>query len=222
MVARAVKLLRRYYRDLPVRSDPKPCLPCPTFSQNEPSHALVFKKRLFFEGKADNRRPIFRAELNNLPVLVKFCETHGEAAHRTLAAEGLAPTLHHCFQLTGGAIMVIMDQICSQDADQEFEDSDLPFTVNRDIQHALGVLHHAGLVFGDLRRPNIMVTKSQDRYDDDEWHGQLVDFDWSGTVGEAKYRAMLNEKIRWAHGVEGGAVILPQHVRDILKKARDW
>jgi hypothetical protein len=29
--------------------------------------------------------------------------------------------------------------------------------------------HHAQLVFGDLRRPNIMVTKTLGRYGNDEW-----------------------------------------------------
>jgi hypothetical protein len=45
---------------------------------------------------------------------------------------------------------------------------------------------------------------------------------WSGTIGEAKYPAVLNEKIKWAHGVQGGAVILSQHDQDMLRQACDW
>jgi hypothetical protein len=120
--------------------------------------------------------------------------------------------------------MVVMDQLCGRDADQEFEDCDLPFksTMIRDIQCALGFLHHTGFVFGDLWRPNIVVTNTPDRYGDDEWHGQLIDFDWSGTTGEAKYTATLNEKIKGGHGVQGGAGILLQHGQDMLKLACNW
>ncbi len=84
------------------------------------------------------------------------------------------------------------------------------------------MLHCANLVFGDLRRPNIMVKKSQDRHGNDEWHGQLVDFDWSGAIGKARYPVILNETIRWAHGVEGGVVIVPQHDLEMSQKASGW
>ena len=220
MVARAVKLLKRYYRELRVRTGLKPSLPSPTFSDTEPPQGtLTFKGQLFFEGKADRRRPLFRAELNNISVIIKFCEFYGETAHRTLAAEGLAPTLHYCSRITGGTMMVIMDELAGQDAGCQFKDSDLPLTVIRDIKQALEVLHRENLVFGDVRRPNIVVMQSPDKYGDNEWHGQLIDFDWSGPVGDARYPLELNPTIRWAHGVVGGAVILPQHDRDMLDQA---
>ncbi len=71
MVARAVKLLKLYYRDLPVQSELKPCLPSPSYHRIEPPHSLVFKSHMLFEGKVDNRRPLFRAEYNNLSMFVK-------------------------------------------------------------------------------------------------------------------------------------------------------
>ena len=124
-------------------------------------------------------------------------------------------------------IIVIMDQVSGRDTEREFRDNDLPQTVINNIRCALKVLHNGGLVFGDLRHPNIMVTKSPaDRYGDNEWHGQLIDFNWSGKKGEATYPTMLNDKIlkiKWAPGVEAAAVILSQHDRDMLKQAcGDW
>jgi hypothetical protein len=116
-------------------------------------------------------------------------------------------------------MMVIMDELAGQDAGCQFKDSDLPLTVIRDIKQALEVLHRENLVFGDVRRPNIVVMQSPDKYGDNEWHGQLIDFDWSGPVGDARYPLELNPTIRWAHGVVGGAVILPQHDRDMLDQA---
>lgn len=223
VVSRAVRSLTQYYYLLPARRELKPSLPSPTFSQNEAPHgSLVFKGPIFFEGKADKRRPLFLAEYKNTPVIVKFCESYGDLAHRTLAAKGLAPTLHFCSRVTGGAVMVIMDQVCGRDAAEEFKHSELPLTVLKDTKDALELLHREGLVFGDVRRPNIMVSRSPDKYGDDEWHGQLIDFDWSGGFGEAKYPATINDRINWAAGVQGGALICPQHDVDMLKEARGW
>ena len=95
--------------------------------------------------------------------------------------------------------MVIMDLIDGPDAHQEFKHGDLPPMVLEDIQNALKKLHEAGLVFGDMRRPNIMLVESrgahgedEDAYGEDGWHGQLIDFNWSGPVGKARYPPTLN------------------------------
>ena len=54
--------------------------------------------------------------------------------------------------------------------------------VLEDIHNALKKLHETGLVFGDMRPPNIMMVKSRggyipdvDEYAGDRWHGQLID-----------------------------------------------
>jgi hypothetical protein len=48
-------------------------------------------------------------------------------------------------------------------------------------------------------RPSIVLVKSrgaynedEDEYAEDEWHGQLIDFNWSGPVGKARYPPTLN------------------------------
>jgi tRNA A-37 threonylcarbamoyl transferase component Bud32 len=41
----------------------------------------------------------------------------------------------------------------------EFKPRDLPRTVLDDVKRALGKLHDAQLVYGDMRRPNIMSVK---------------------------------------------------------------
>jgi hypothetical protein len=64
--------------------------------------------------------------------------------------------------------MVMMDLIDGPDAHQKFKYSNLPPTVLDDIQNALKKLHEAVLVFGDMRRPNIMLVNSRDAYDEDE------------------------------------------------------
>jgi RIO-like serine/threonine protein kinase len=108
-----------------------------------------------------------------------------------------------------------------------FKDEDLPPTVLEDIHNTLKKLHEEGLVFGDMRRPNIMLVKSQDRYDKDEdafvrgeWHGQLIDFNWSGPVGKARYPPTLNTdgRITWEPGIKPAGLIEKQYDEDMLRK----
>jgi hypothetical protein len=228
-IARAVKSLRTYYYNLCVQKHPKFRPPSPTYpstSRLRLRGSLVFKTRVFFEQKPNHHGSLFVAEYGRIPVLVKFCESYGEAAHRVLAAAGLAPALRYCSQIVGGAFMVIMDLIDGPDAGQAFT-GNLPPTVLEDIHNALKKLHEAGLVFGDMRRPNIMLVKSrgvydeeEDAYGEDEWHGQLIDFNWSGPVGKARYPPTLNNdgRITWAFGVEPVGLIEKRHDEDMLEK----
>ncbi len=213
-VARAVKSLRGYYYHLRVRNQPDFRSPSPTYLPNSPLVGdLKFKSCVLFEGKADYHRLLFHANYDDKPVLVKFCET-------MLAAAGLAPASHYCSQILGGTFMVVMDQIQSRDACHEFEHRSLPSTVLEDIQLALKTLHNSGHVFGDVRRPNVMVLNIKNQDGNDEWHGRLVDFDWSGQVGDARYPPTLNTAIRWTRGVEAAQVIEKQNDLDMLEKLR--
>ena len=123
----------------------------------------------------------------------------------------LAPELRYCTRVVGGAFMIIMGLIDGTDVFYEFKRSDLPPTVLEDIHNALKKLHEAGLVFGDMRRPNVMLVKSRDAFDEDEgalvegeWHVQPVDINWSGPVSKAKYPPTLNSdgRIMWVSGIE--------------------
>ncbi|KAI0270891.1 hypothetical protein BGY98DRAFT_1009087 [Russula aff. rugulosa BPL654] len=205
--------------NLRVQEHPKFCPPSPTYSPNSPLRLrgiLEFKGRVSFEQKPNFHGSLFFAQYGRIAVIVKFCESYGEAAHRILAAEGLAPELRYCSQIVGGAFMMHI---------KSSKHGDLPPTVLEDIQNALKKLHEAGLVFGDMRRPNIMLVRSRDAYDEDEdefvegeWHGQLVDFNWSGPVGKARYPSMLNGRITWASGIEPGGLIEKRHDEDMLGK----
>jgi hypothetical protein len=220
-VARAVKSLRGYYYNLRVQKEPEFRPPSPTYLPNSPLIGdLEFKSRVLFEEKANYRRSLFYANYGGKPVLVKFCETYSESAHRTLAAESLAPAIHYCCEVLGGAFMAVMDLVQGRDAYHEFKHRELPPTVLEDIQLALKTLHDAGLVFGDVRRPNMMVAKTRSRHGNDEWHTQLVDFDWSGPVGSVTYPPTLNKDIRWARGAEPARLIEMQHDLEMLEKLR--
>ena len=100
-VARAVKSLRLYYYNLCVQKHPSSVSPSPNYSPNSPlrlSGILDFKSRFFFEQKPNHLGSLFVAEYGHIPVLFKFCESYGEAAHRIFVAAGLAPALR-CYCL---------------------------------------------------------------------------------------------------------------------------
>ncbi len=68
-----------------------------------------------------------------------------------------------------------------------------------DLERALNILHGEGLVFGDLRRPNIMIMPGPNKDDT----VRLIDFDWAGKENEARYPIHLNQskEVKWADGV---------------------
>jgi hypothetical protein len=221
-VAQAVRMLRSYYYYLCLRDRFEDSMPSPTFLPNSPLvRFLNFNSRFNVDGRRsiDYYRTIFRAEYDGKPVLVKFCEKYSEDAHRLVAAAGLAPTLHFCSLIIGDIFMVVMDLVVGRDAYHKFLHCDLPLTVLNDVKLVLEKLHEAGLVYGDVRCPDIMVFKSQEK-DEEIWRGLLIDFDWAGPVGKTKYPAMMNDsgQINWANGVAPAAEIKKEHDIEMLGK----
>jgi len=83
-------------------------------------------------------------------------------------------------------------------------------TVRSMVERAIGALHANGLVFGDLRSPNVMITK--------DGKVKLIDFNWAGVEGQAKYPSLISKEIVWSAGVKARAVINRQHDLDMLHK----
>jgi len=76
-------------------------------------------------------------------------------------------------------------------------DEGMSETVRSEIQQALKLLHDNGLVFGDLRRPNIMITK--------DGKVKLIDFNYPP------------QEIHWPEGVKAMAVIRCEHDLAMLR-----
>ncbi|GBE89357.1 hypothetical protein SCP_1600180 [Sparassis crispa] len=234
-VADAAMLLREHYRSLSPSTVPKhgPLLPSPAYGVKHPEGALEFVARFDYEGrKIDNyRRSLFRATFDGKPVLVKFCETYNERAHRMLADIGLAPKLYFCAQICGHVNMIIMEFVDSRDTHHQFSGKELPPSVMRDVKRAVDELHRSGLIFGDLRRPNIMVVTNhlhvveaarteKDTAADAGLGAMLIDFDWAGDDDQAQYPALLNDsgEISWADGVAPAARMKKQHDLGMIEK----
>ena len=68
-------------------------------------------------------------------------------------------------------------------------------------------LHEGGFVHGDIRDANLLIDRASLASDDVTIH--LIDFDWAGCVGEAKYPIGMNcETVRRPEGIEGGSLSL--------------
>ncbi|KAG0697439.1 hypothetical protein DFH29DRAFT_946507 [Suillus ampliporus] len=85
----------------------------------------------------------------------------------------------------------------------------LPSNFCKELTKAIEYCHRKGFVFGDLRKPNVMITQ------DDKV--QLIDFDWAGCEGKVTYPVFISPDIVWPKGVQGLEPILQQHDREMIR-----
>ena len=111
--------------------------------------------------------------------------------------------------------MVVMKFIDGLNSHYRFELEVLPPKILDDVRNAVNELHNASLVYGDLRRPNILIHKT-----DDGERAMLVDFDWVGHHGQAQYPASLNDtgSISWPASVKPSAIMIMEHDDEMFKK----
>ena len=183
----------------PAAPDPSPkVLPCYTgYPIKDPKHQFKYTKRLT---PSDSARAVFVATMEppggeGRDIVVKFTRRYSEEAHRLLAQHSLAPKLLHYEMIKGtGILFVVMDHIeVTTTEDGALEGESGPKRAGW-LREAVKLLHDQGFVFGDLRRPNILIEENGLK---------LVDFDWCGKFGEARYPATVSRDIEWPEGVNG-------------------
>ncbi|KAH9039480.1 hypothetical protein EDB83DRAFT_2228374 [Lactarius deliciosus] len=180
--------------------------------------SLTFRSRFEPEGRESGnyQQSLFRAAYGNKGVLVKFCQRYHGDAHHLVAAAHYAPELFFCERIQGGVTVVIMKFITGQNAHyHRFKDSKLlPPDILDDVKSAVRVLHDAGIVFGDLRRPNIVIDTTGERD-----RALLVDFEWAGQDGQARYPTLLNNtgQITWATGVKRHGIMRKEHDIEMIE-----
>ena len=169
-IASAIETLKEYYRCLKLNPGPPKVIrlfPQPTYAANgHPEEIPTILRRFEYEGREpDNyRSSLFEGTYKGCPVLIKFCPTYHGNAHRLVANAGYAPELFFCERLQGGVMMVIMELVHCRDAFHHFSGTKtIPSNLLDDVKAAIGVLHSANLVFGDLRRSNILIKTSYER-----------------------------------------------------------
>ena len=153
-------------------------------------------------------RAVFVAEAKSRSgtekVVVKFAYTYNREAHELLAKgePSQAPRLRYCeFEPSVGMWVVVMDYVESSEVGV---DDVLKETVHiESLRVALEKLHSRGLVFGDLRPPNVLIVGDK---------VVLIDFDWCGEAGKARYPSdILLVEETWHPGVQRGGLIKQAH-----------
>ncbi|KAI5117971.1 hypothetical protein M0805_004905 [Coniferiporia weirii] len=148
-------------------------------------------------------------------LVVKFVSKYHAQAHRLLAEHQLAPVLHYAgtedanAQKHGGRYMIVMDFVEEARPWEYYLSEDQVGQVGR----AIDLLHSHDLVFGDLRRPNILITAGTQNV-------MIIDFNWCSRADEGRYPPSLNQdpEIYWAEGVGPYCIMRKQHDLDMLKK----
>jgi hypothetical protein len=183
----AFKGLNAFYKNVQPGASPNPerLLPDPSYPENYVFKGGFDPRKLKFLKRVDFRirywPMLWEATYEKEDVYVKFTETYHKVAHETLAAldPPLAPKLYFADKIMGGVWMVVMEKLDCQSAENTFDQTTkLPESVVADVETALRELHNKRLVFGDLRRPNIMVHWNDK---EEKWRAKLIDFDSCGT-----------------------------------------
>jgi len=153
-------------------------------------------------------------------IVVKFVNRYGQRAHQILASEGLALKLLYCgsprfdddelsYQSISMVVMEYVDGDMFAVVKQKMSE-ELVKTVRSTIRRALHLLHSHGLVLGDLRPLNVMITK--------DGKVKLINFNWAGEEGQAMYPSLISPVIAWPEGVKALAVMRREHDLDMLSK----
>ncbi|KAJ7644066.1 hypothetical protein FB45DRAFT_823953 [Roridomyces roridus] len=187
-------------------------LPCRPHLQsvmiNETRHSISYIRKI------DPSKTVFEAKLSTpeaepVAMIVKFTAKYSAQAHRCLSelSPPLAPALYYCQRHPEYDCFVIIMAVApgSSPSSGPLQEQTL-----RHLRVGLETLHTQNLVFGDLRRPNILV---------DNGLVSLIDFDWSGQAGKAHYPVTINlSGEEWAEGVVRGGEIKKEHDLEMLQK----
>ena len=131
-------------------------------------------------------------------------ECYSEEVHRTLANEGLAPLLLGTARVAGAPWAIVMEYLDPSDGWNTLQDyirKHREITIN--IEHPaliklLKTMKENNVVHGDLRPNNIMCrTRPHKGTEGEELEIKVIDFDWAGKLGSAKYPAIMNPQIKW-------------------------
>jgi hypothetical protein len=162
---------------------------------------FTYVKRLFPD------KLMFTAKADELDILIKFTRRYSELAHRLCAEKDVAPKLHAVEHLAGGWMMVAMDYLDPQVYANLYAPPPSNPALLEKIMEVVQILHSGGFVHGDIRGPNLMVSRTDAGIIDKV---MLVDFDWAGLDGEVQYPAHINPENR-PIGVSDGHTMEQKH-----------
>ncbi|KDN33010.1 hypothetical protein RSAG8_13901, partial [Rhizoctonia solani AG-8 WAC10335] len=174
----------------------------PTLIHDPSGHQVEFKYK-----KHANRtdRPsgkkelvVFAQTLGDAPtrIAVKFATRYHSDAHRLLAKENLAPELLYDGVISDKTTIVRFHYVLPKMSKSK-------------------LLHAQDIVFGDLRKPNVMLTRDATGR---VIGAKLIDFEWCGKHLKERYPSSMNKPIMWASGVGPRALLDKAHGTEKLYK----
>jgi serine/threonine protein kinase len=151
-------------------------------------------------------------------VVIKFVDRYGFQVHKFLAEHQYAPQLLYYGPIDpngpsyGSLRMVVMEHVEGRTL-FKIQQGLLPISHSHPficpaLNHILSLLHNHDFVHGDLRSPNIIITE--------ENKIKIIDFDWAGKAGVARYPPLLSSEITWPSGAEGDELITQDHDREMI------
>jgi len=170
-----------------------------------------------YNERLDERKLIFSATVNQPgsgECLVKFTGQYSEAAHNHLAAHSLAPRIWRVVRISADWTAVVMEKSKYQVLfGLELSKAERK-KVQSKVRDIVRILHEGGFVHGDIRDANLLIDRASLASD---VIVHLIDFDWAGRVGEAKYPMRMNfTGVRRPEGVRGGELITQQHDNEMV------
>ena len=173
------------------------------YATGDKKYKVDYEKHLApsFPSKAVFKGTITDGEDEPEQVVIKFTPVYCKDAHETLAAMGQAPLLRFCEHVDSiGMYVVVMDYEDGEHANRPLEDE----AHIEQLRTAMKALHDANYVHGDLRAPNILIATGGLK---------LIDFDWCGEEGKARYPAdvSLFPDLGWHKEVRRGGLIAKAH-----------
>jgi len=171
-----------------------------------------------YDERLEGDKLVFSASVNQPgsgECIVKFTSQYSDAAQNYLASRGLAPKIWKCIRISADWTAVVMDRSNYQVLYGLRLSKAERAKVKRKVTSIVETLHGGGFVHGDIRDTNLLIDYTSLASDDMTVH--LIDFDWAGCVGEAKYPMGINcITVRRPEGVKGGEEITEQHDNEMV------
>ncbi|OJT06306.1 hypothetical protein TRAPUB_2838, partial [Trametes pubescens] len=150
---------------------------------------------------------------SSFDAIVKFTKTYSPEGHRLLEAQALAPKLYFCEWVASvDMYVVVMEHVRNAESTESVENEVRMSAKDiAAVRKAVQLLHSNELVFGDLRRPNVLLRE--------DGGPLLVDFDWCGAAGQARYPLSVNMdcQLQWHPDVDAHELIKYEHDEHMFK-----
>lgn len=212
-----VKRIEAHYASLPTLRLQDRTYPYKTDYQDSSGQQISFRYTSQYPGKLVFRATTETADSSLL--CVKFARQYSETTHRFLSRLGHAPTFRAIVALPGGWYMIVMDYtqyVSLENPTVVFSDHSRD-KVKLKVMEIVQNLHDNNLVHGDIRPANILADL-ETLAESKSCAIHIIDFDWAGTIGEAKYPLRVNTKtVLRPEGASDGQLITAAHDIEMVR-----